>query len=53
MKPQGNIRYAIDYDRPCHIKDHLGDSIHRYLDETPSLWRNPHGAIVQPQPQEN
>jgi hypothetical protein len=50
MTPQGNRFYAIDMDRPVHIEDHLGQTRHRYLDETPSLWRDQQGRVLEQQP---
>jgi hypothetical protein len=50
MQPQGNRRYAIDLDRPVHIRDHMGEVVHKYLDEQPQVWRDAQGRIVEPQP---
>lgn len=44
MKPQGKRYYSIDMDRPVHIQDHAGETIHRYLDEP--FWRNAQGVPI-------
>jgi hypothetical protein len=52
MKAYGQRHYSPDYDRGCEIKQHptTGEDIHRYTDETPSLWRDRFGNILPQQP---
>jgi hypothetical protein len=48
----GRIAYHVNYDRPVQIRHiRTGPLIaHRYLDENPSLWRDPFGVQLSPQP---
>jgi hypothetical protein len=52
MKAYGQRHYTPDYDRGCELREiaATGETIHRYLDERPSLWRDRLGNIIQPQP---
>jgi hypothetical protein len=48
MQPQGKRHYQIDYDRGALIRETAdGRRLHRYADE--NVWRDDHGAIVEPQ----
>jgi len=45
----GKRHYSIDMDRPVHIEDHGGATVHHYLDET--FWRDAQGnPIPEAQP---
>jgi hypothetical protein len=52
MKAQGKQHYTPDYDRGCELRElaQTGETIHRYLDESPSLWRDRLGNILPQQP---
>jgi hypothetical protein len=51
MQAYGSRLYTPDYDRGCELRElPTGEQIHRYLDETPSLWRDRLGNILTPQP---
>jgi hypothetical protein len=46
-KGHGPVLYTPDYDRGCHIWDHLGAEYHSYVDE-PGIVRDRHGNVVDP-----
>jgi hypothetical protein len=47
MQPQGKRHYQVDYDRGAIIEDRPdGTVVHRYVDESPSLWRDAFGNVL-------
>jgi hypothetical protein len=47
----GPVHYTPDYDRGCVLRElPTGETLHRYTDEKPSLWRDRFGAVLDPQP---
>jgi hypothetical protein len=47
MTAYGKRYYSIDYDRGVQIR---ADGRHRFMDENPSLWRDPQGNVLAVQP---
>jgi len=53
MKAYGKRHYTPNYDRGCELRETpSGEPIHRYTDESPSLWRDRFGNILPQQPKD-